>query len=177
MNFRRKANLRIILPLVMVLLLSLCVTLFNAPVTRAASGPDFLITANYQPSAFTGFLAQGAKPGSPCSNCNGGLPEPAYLANSLGCFYDSNSMTIFPLNGFLGTVNLKLSGLPSGVTSRTATSVTVTRIGYPAIFTFELKASSTATLGNATVTITGTSGSIVHTIQMPISVGTVLPPC
>jgi len=85
-------------------------------------------------------------------------------------------MGIVPLNGFLGTVTLTLSGLPSGVTSLTTPSVTVTQKGIPADFTFELQASSTATLGNATVTITGTSGSLVHTFQTPISVGTALPP-
>ena len=182
---------RFTLPVIILLITALLFMMFSFPAGGALASaahrkppptpppaPDFTISANYQPAAFTGFLVQGAIPGSPCSNCNGGeLVEPAYPVFVYGCFYDSNRMSIFPLNGFLGTVNLTLSGLPAGVTSLTTTSVTVTQKGIPVFFGFELQASSTATLGDATITITATSVSIVHSIGMPISVGTALPPC
>jgi hypothetical protein len=135
------------------------------------------LTANFQPPA-VGFLAQGAIPDSPCSVCDGGLPEPAYLIFVYGCFYDWNTLTVFPFNNFLGTVNLTVSGLPDGVTSLMPTSVTVTKLGGlgQVNFAFELQASSTAALESATVTITATSGTLVHSLAMPISVGTALPP-
>ncbi len=176
---------RFTLPVITLLITALLFMMFSfsAGVALASAAkhkpplppPDFSIDA---PVGYLGFLAQGAIPGSPCSNCNGKiLPQPAYPVDVYGdCFYDWNTMGIVPLNGFLGTVTLTLSGLPSGVTSLTTPSVTVTQKGIPADFTFELQASSTATLGKATVTITGTSGSLVHTFQTPISVGTALPP-
>jgi hypothetical protein len=40
-----------------------------------------------------------------------------------------------------------------------------------------LDASTTSTLGNATITIRGTSGSIVHTVDHFISVVDQMPPC
>ncbi len=164
---------RVTLPVITLLITALLFMMFSFSAGGAHASaakrkpplpaPDFVINA---PVGHLGFLAQGAIPGSPCSNCNGGiLPEPAYPVDVYGdCFYDWNTMAIVPLNGFLGTVMLTLSGLPSGVTSLTTPTVTVTQKGIPALFTFELQASSTATLGNATVTITGTSVSLVHTI-------------
>jgi hypothetical protein len=42
---------------------------------------------------------------------------------------------------------------------------------------FKLQASGNATLGDATVTVRATSGSIVHTLDLPISVADQLPSC
>jgi hypothetical protein len=151
----------------------------TASPTPSAS-PDFTLLVNFKPPA-VGALAQGAIPNSPCppSECDGGLPEPAYVIDLYGqCFYDGNTLTVFPLNNFLGTVNLTYSGLPAGVTSLMPTSVDVTQPGGQGQvnFTFELQASPTAALGPATVTMTATNGALVHSLSLPISVGTSLPP-
>jgi hypothetical protein len=154
------------------------------PTPTPPPNADFTLTANFQPPA-VGALAQGAIPGSVCppAECDGGLPEPAYIVDLYGqCFYDSNLLTVFPLNNFLGTVSLTVSGLPAGVTSLMPTSVDITQLGGQGqvFFPFTLQASPTATLGPATVTITATSGALVHSLAMPISVGATLPlltPC
>ena len=198
MHISKSLALRILLSLVMRATLSLSVAILTAghvtahhspppptptPMATATATPtapaDFSLTANFQPPA-VGYLAQGAIPGSTCPplQCNGGLPEPAYLVSQLGCFYDWNTLTVFPFSNFLGTVKLTVSGLPAGVTSLMPTSVTVTQLGGlgQVNFPFELQASSTAALGSAAVTITATSGALVHSLSMPISVGTALPP-
>ena len=78
---------------------------------------DISLSANYGPS-FTGHLDRGAVPGSPCADCNGmALPQPAYVVNSLGWFYDGNSIGLVSLNDFAGTVTLEVLNLPPGVTS------------------------------------------------------------
>jgi endoglucanase len=77
----------------------------------------------------------------------------------------SSTITITRTGGFTGSVALSASGLPAGVTagftpaSVTATSSTVT-------FT----AATAAALGPATVTITGTSGSLTRTSTINLTV-------
>jgi uncharacterized membrane protein len=102
---------------------------------------------------------------------------------SLGVFepsftlYDYNSMTlgqggsstsyvnVNPQNGFTGSVNLAVtSGLPSGVTASFAPNPTT------GLSTLTLTASSTASLGQYTLTITGTSGSLSATTTVSLGV-------
>ena len=80
------------------------------------------------------------------------------------------------LNGFSGTITLEILNLPAGVASQTATSI-ILPAGSARITDFKLVAASAAALGNATVTIRATSGSIVHTIEREIWVVDELPPC
>jgi hypothetical protein len=94
----------------------------------------------------------------------------------LGCFYDSNSIGVTSLNDFQGTVTLQILNLPAGVTSQTATTVNVPRRGSTST-PLKLLAASDAALRSATVTLRATSGSIVHTLDLPISVGAQLPAC
>ncbi|HXN52818.1 MAG TPA: S53 family peptidase [Candidatus Acidoferrum sp.] len=64
----------------------------------------------------------------------------------------STTITINPLNGFSGTVNLAASGVPSGVSAVFDTNpATATSL-------LTLSASSTASIGTFPVTVTGTSG-------------------
>ena len=76
----------------------------------------------------------------------------------------TSTITVVPVNGFNGSVNLDASGLPSGVTvgfSPNPTSST-------SVLTFT--ASGTATKGTSTVTVTGTSGSLTHTTSISLTV-------
>ncbi|HEU0176891.1 MAG TPA: glycoside hydrolase family 9 protein [Blastocatellia bacterium] len=79
----------------------------------------------------------------------------------------NSAITITRAGGFTGSVALSASGLPTGVTasftpaSTTGTSSTVT-------FT----ASTTATLGPATVTVTGTGGGLTHATTINLTVVT-----
>jgi hypothetical protein len=76
----------------------------------------------------------------------------------------SSVITINPLNGFGGSVDLSASGLSAGLTANfNVTSTTNTS-------TLTLVANSTASLGNATVTITGKSGGLSHSTTISVSV-------
>jgi hypothetical protein len=79
------------------------------------------------------------------------------------------------LNGFTGTINLTVSGLPAGVTTLQTVqggplSIQVTANGGLQASSFQLIASSAAVLGTSTVTVTGTSGSITHTAPFSLAV-------
>src|SRR5215469_10652417 len=75
-----------------------------------------------------------------------------------------STITVTPVSGFNGSVNLAASGLPTGVTpSFSANPATSTS-------TLTFAASSTAATGSSTVTITGTSGSLTHTTMVALTV-------
>ena len=74
----------------------------------------------------------------------------------------SSAVTITDLNGFNGTVNLTVSGLPKGVQGAFQGTGNSRKLG--------LKATSTAATGFSTVTVTGTSGNITQTITFPLAV-------
>jgi Pro-kumamolisin, activation domain/Bacterial Ig-like domain (group 3)/MBG domain (YGX type)/FG-GAP-like repeat len=79
----------------------------------------------------------------------------------------TSSVTVNPQYGFTGTVNLSVSGLPSGVTASFSPN--------PATgsSTVTFMAASTASPGTTTFTITGTSGSITNSItgQIVVNMG------
>jgi hypothetical protein len=72
------------------------------------------------------------------------------------------AITITDLNGFTGKVTLSLSALPKGV------KATIAGTGNKR--TIALKASATAATGFTTVTVTGTSGTIVETATFTLAV-------
>jgi hypothetical protein len=139
----------------------------------SGSAADFALSANYKPPSFVGYVVRGGL--SSCDGCTTEV-EPRYVGRSFSCFYHSNSIDLVSLNGFSGDVRLEVQNLPAGVTSQTATKLTVPRrgaVGTP----FRLQAGGDAALGDATVTVRATSGSIVHTLDLPISVADQLPSC
>jgi hypothetical protein len=79
--------------------------------------------------------------------------SPATLTFSQGAA-GSTTITINPLNGFVGSVNLTASGLPNGVNASFDTNPATTSSFLT------LSATGTAATGPFTVTITGTSGSL-----------------
>ena len=76
----------------------------------------------------------------------------------------TSTITVNPLNGFGGSVSLSASGFSKGVSASFNPSSTTTR----SILT--LVVSSTASLGNSRVTVTGTSGSLSHTTTISLKV-------
>lgn len=82
---------------------------------------------------------------------------------------NTNTITISPTEGFTGDVSLSASGLPNGVTaSFNPSPVNVTgAVGVTS--TVNLVATTSATIGNAIVTITGTSGSLSKTTSFSLS--------
>lgn len=74
-----------------------------------------------------------------------------------------------PINGFKGTINLTLSGLPAGVIAPSGLP-SITLAGSAQSVGVALAASQTTPLGAATVTVTGTSGAITHTVTFPLTI-------
>ena len=82
----------------------------------------------------------------------------------------TSTVSVASLNGFSGATSLSASGLPSGVTATFAPSTVTPAAGGNANATLSLAASSAATTGASTVTLTGTSGSVTHTASFLLSV-------
>jgi DNA-binding beta-propeller fold protein YncE len=77
------------------------------------------------------------------------------------------------LNGFTGTVNVTLSGLPAGVTASGPLSFNVP--GGIAGTTLQLVASQSTLVGPSTITVTATSGSLTHTATFSLNVRQIAP--
>ena len=76
----------------------------------------------------------------------------------------SSTITVQPLYGFSGSVNLAVAGLPAGVTaSFSPTSTTGSS-------TLTLTASSTAVPNSTTLTVTGTSGTLTASTTVTLSI-------
>jgi subtilase family serine protease len=76
----------------------------------------------------------------------------------------ASTITVIPLNGFTGTVNLSASGVPSSV------NAIFSPVGTTGTSTLILAANSTAATGGFTITVTGTSGSLTHTATVTLTV-------
>jgi len=86
----------------------------------------------------------------------------------------SYTTTTTAVNGFSGTVNLSVSGLPSGATG----SFNPTSVTGSGSSTLSVTTSSSTPAGISTLTISGTSGSLVHsaTVTLVVNPVTGLPP-
>ncbi|GAA0718190.1 hypothetical protein [Dokdonella soli] len=82
----------------------------------------------------------------------------------------SSTISVAPVGGFSGSVNLSASGLPSGVTAAFNPAITA------GTSVLTLTAGAAATTGPATVTVTGTSGSLSHTTTISLTVNATTPP-
>ena len=78
----------------------------------------------------------------------------------------------FQVINFTGTVEVTISGLPSGVTANPSTLSLTPGIAQNVVLT----ASLTATPGNATVTVKGTAGSTSHTVNIAVTISAPPPP-
>ena len=78
----------------------------------------------------------------------------------------SYTVTITGVNGFAGTVGLSVSGLGSRVTA-SFNPASVTGSGTS---TLTVNVARKATVGNRTLTITGTSGSLVHSTSVTLTI-------
>jgi hypothetical protein len=78
------------------------------------------------------------------------------------------TVTATPFNGFSGTVNLSVSGCPTGATcSVNPTSLTLPPAGNS---TLTVQTSSSTPTGNYTVTVSGNDGSVTHTTSVTVAV-------
>jgi len=132
---------------------------------------NFVVGANYSPPNFFGRLVRGGLP--TCLTCTTSV-EPRYPVTGFTTGWDSNFIGVTSLNGFSGTVTIQVQGLPAGVVSRTATSVTVPRGGATST-PFALRAGSDAALGDFTVTVRATAGTRTHSVMLPVTLTDALP--
>ena len=77
---------------------------------------------------------------------------------------ENSSVAVSPLNGFSGSVSFSIAGLPSGI----AASWNPTSSATGSVLT--LTAASSAQPGTAKATITGTSGALVASTQLPVTI-------
>jgi sugar lactone lactonase YvrE len=99
------------------------------------------------------------------------IPSPGYSLNSsvgsAGVLQGSSltsTITVVPQNGFAGNVTLAASGLPSGVTASFSPNPTASS----SVLTLNI--SNTAAVGNALITITGTSGALTASTAFDIGI-------
>lgn len=79
----------------------------------------------------------------------------------------SYSVTVNPVNGYSNTVNLSLSGCPSGATC----SISPSSVGPPYNpSTLSVSTTSSIALGTYTITITGSDGTLTHTTTVTLVV-------
>lgn len=117
-----------------------------------------------------------------CAGCGGGSPNtqppPPVPDFSLGLSTNSISVSqggtspaltvsVGSLNGFSGTVQVTLTGLPSGVTSNPASPLSIAAGSSTAVV---FGAVATAAPGNFTIAAQGVSGSLTHTQNLALSV-------
>ena len=76
------------------------------------------------------------------------------------------SVTAIASGSFSSAVSVAISGLPSGITASPST----TSLTPGTSQTITLKAATSAVAGSATVTLTGTSGALIHTVATPLTV-------
>ena len=82
----------------------------------------------------------------------------------------SSTISIISIDGFAGPVSFATSGLPSGVTATFSLPITT---GPDTLLTLTI--ASTATVGPATVTVIGTSGALVRTVDIALFVNAAPP--
>lgn len=82
----------------------------------------------------------------------------------------TSTITITSQNSFSSATTLTTTGLLSGVTAAYSTNPVTPPANGSATSTLTLTASATATVGTAIVTVTGTSGSLVHSATISLTV-------
>jgi hypothetical protein len=80
----------------------------------------------------------------------------------------SFTITVAPSNGFNGNVALSVTGFPAGVTDLGLSSTTIA--GGSGSSTESFAVSGSAKQGTYPITITGTSGNLVHTITVNLTI-------
>jgi VCBS repeat-containing protein len=78
----------------------------------------------------------------------------------------SDTITVSALQGFTGTVSLSLSGLPQ----RTSASCSPSTVAGSGSSVLTIKVNRPARSGTYNLTITGTSGNLVHSIPLTLVV-------
>jgi outer membrane protein assembly factor BamB len=95
-------------------------------------------------------------------------PTPATITLVPGGAGQQISLNFAPVNGFTGMVTVAITGLPSGITAQ-PTMLTMTP-GTAQNVTITAEAGAAAAAGSVMLTLTGTSGALIHTVKIPIAI-------
>jgi len=87
----------------------------------------------------------------------------------------TSTITVTSLNDFSSSVGLSISGLPSGTTANFAPSSVTPPANGVATSTLSISVGVSTTPATYSLTVTGTSGSLIHTVGLSLTV-TALPP-
>jgi len=96
---------------------------------------------------------------------------PTTLSLTAGATGKSVSVTANALNGFTSNVSVSLSGLPAGVTASPSTLTLTPGVAQ----NLTLSASTSAKAGTATIPFTGTSGTLIHTATISLTIAAAPP--
>ena len=122
-----------------------------------------------------------------CASCGGSSSSPpppptpdfslslssSSVSIAQGATSSALNVSVNPLNGFSGAVQVTLNALPSGVTSNPASPFSVTAgASTPVIF----GASANAPTGNFAISVQGTSGALSHGTNLAVAVQSGLNP-
>ncbi|MGC1606033.1 MAG: hypothetical protein WA748_10930 [Candidatus Acidiferrum sp.] len=158
-------------------------TVFNGTFTQAtASSPNgnyVVLTIPNVPEFTLSAIPSTASNGFDRAPVNGiqivplGPPNPDFTISATpgsqtvdGGNNTTYTVTVSPLNGFTGTVNLTSSGFPSGATPTFSPS-SVSGSGVSTLTVSTLAGSSAS---SSTISMTGTSGSLVHSATATLNV-------
>jgi len=83
---------------------------------------------------------------------------------------NSTGIIVTSVDGFNSAVRLRVSGLPAGVTTEFSKNAVTPRANDKADSRLHLIASDDAAEGTATVTVTGSSGSLSHSAEIALTV-------
>ena len=123
-----------------------------------------------------------------CEGCGGsfsGFPPPPPAADfTLNLSSNSISITqaaassainvsVNPMNGFSGAVQVALNALPSGVTSNPASPFSVAAGATTLVV---IAASANAATGNFTISVQGTSGALAHSASLAVAIQSAVNP-
>ncbi len=168
---------------------------FNSPVMLTATGLPSGVTAAFSPnpvtntSTLTLTASSSATPGPATVTITGSagsatattslaltvnassfaLTLAPATANLLPGTSATSTVAIVPQNGFTGSVNLAVSGLPAGITGAFSVNPT-TGTSF-----LQLTASASAVAGTTTATVTGTSGALTASVPLTVVVRAALP--
>jgi outer membrane protein assembly factor BamB len=105
------------------------------------------------------------------ASCGGGAKPPADFSlsptpNAItllpGGTSQQISISASPINGFTGIISIAITGLPSGITAQPSTL----NLTPGAAQNVALTAAAAATAGSTMLTLTGTSGMLIHTVTV-----------
>ncbi len=174
---------------------------FNGVVTFGASGLPTGASASFNPASVTGsgssvmtVTTSPATPAAPATltvtGTSGSLqhsgqvtlnvwasgadfalaasPPAATVVRGDEVYY---TVTVTPVSGFYGTVGFGVSGLPSGATA----SFSPPTVNGSGTTEMRVTAGGSTPLGSYPLTITGTSGTLSHTVQVALQVSSCYP--